>query len=193
MDKTEELRKIKEEIIASKDLPLYNYRIENSYFPVIGEGSHDAEVMFVGEAPGRNEAKQGRPFCGSAGKMLDNLLKTIGLERGSVYITNIVKDRPPENRDPEEQEICSYSPYLVRQIEIIKPKIVCALGRHSMKFIMEKYRLQKELDSISRIHGKLFQAESFAFIPLYHPAVAIYNGNMKKTLEEDFKILKQFL
>jgi len=193
MDKTEELRKIKEEIVAETNLPLYNYRTENKYFPVIGEGSHDAKIIFVGEAPGLNEAKQGRPFCGSAGRMLDSLLKTINLERNSVYITNIVKDRPPENRDPLEDEIKTYAPYLVRQIEIIKPRVVVALGRHSMKFIMEKYGLLGEVSSISLIHGKIFDTQGFKFIPLYHPAVAIYNGNMKNILEKDFKLLEQFI
>lgn len=193
MSKTDELRKIKDEIVSGDELPLFNYRKENGYFPVIGEGSHDAKIIFVGEAPGQNEAKTGRPFCGAAGRMLDFLLNSIDLKRELVYITNIVKDRPPENRDPTDIEISAYAPYLVKQIEIIKPEIVCALGRHSMKFIMEKYGLTNQLGSISSIHGKAFEADGFKFVPLYHPAVAIYNANMKKTLEEDFKILKKWL
>ncbi|MDP2909527.1 MAG: uracil-DNA glycosylase [bacterium] len=193
MSKTDELRKIKEEIISGINLPLYEYRTENRYFPVIGEGSHDAKVMFVGEAPGLNEAKQGRPFCGSAGRMLDKLLMSIDLKRENVYITNIVKDRPPENRDPSDAEIEAYAPFLMRQIEAMKPEAVCALGRHSMKFIMQEYGLLEQLSSISNLHGKIFNANGFKFIPLYHPAVAIYNGNMKKVLEEDFKMLKKFI
>ena len=99
-DRTEELRKIKDEIINAKNSPLYGYRIKNKYFPVIGEGSHNAKIMFIGEAPGKNEAETGRPFCGAAGHVLDELLESIGLNRKEVYITNILKDRPPENRDP---------------------------------------------------------------------------------------------
>lgn len=189
----EELKKIKEELIANKDCPLYKYRIENNYFPVIGEGNHEAKIMFVGEAPGQNEAKQGRPFCGAAGKMLDKLLASIDLKREDVYITNIVKDRPLDNRDPSDLEIQAYAPYLIRQIEIIKPEVVSALGRHSMKFIMEKYGLAGELNSISRIHGKIFETSNFKFIPLYHPAVALYNGSMLDVLKSDFSVLKRFI
>jgi uracil-DNA glycosylase len=189
-EKTEALKKIKEEVLDCKSCSLYDYRMANNYFPVIGEGSHEAKIIFVGEAPGQNEAKQGRPFCGASGKMLSKLLESIDLKREEVYITNIVKDRPPDNRDPSDEEIKVYSPFLVRQIEIIKPRVVCALGRHSMKFIMENYGLLDKLDSISKIHGKVFETSIFKFVPLYHPAVAIYNSNMKKVLESDFQILK---
>jgi len=193
MSKDDELKKIKDELLNCKDCPLYSYRIQNNYFPVIGEGSHEAKIVFVGEAPGLNEALKGRPFCGAAGKMLDKLLQSIDLKRDQVYITNIVKDRPPENRDPLDSEIEAYAPYLIRQIEIIKPEVVCALGRYSMKFIMGKYGLAGQADSISRIHGKVFEADNFKFIPLYHPAAALYNGSMRKTLEEDFSILKKYI
>jgi uracil-DNA glycosylase len=189
----EDLRKIKDELIFNTSIPLYLYRTENNYFPVIGEGNHEAKIMFVGEAPGQNEAKQGRPFCGAAGKMLDKLLTHIDLKRENVYITNIVKDRPPDNRDPSNEEISAYAPYLVRQIEIIKPEVVCALGRHSMKFIMEKYGLSDKLNSISKIHGQVFETKDFKFVPLYHPAVALYNGGMRGTLEKDFEVLKKIL
>src|SRR3989344_3352600 len=114
-DRTEQLRKIKDEVLVLKESPLYEDRIKNQVFPVIGEGSHYAKIMFVGEAPGKNEAKTGRPFVGAAGKLLDEFLASAGIKREDVYITNIVKDRPPLNRDPFPNEIDIYSPFLDRQ------------------------------------------------------------------------------
>ena len=189
-NKTELLKKIKDEVLNLKDSPLYQYRTENKYFPVIGEGSHDAEIMFIGEAPGQNEAKTGRPFCGRAGSVLDMLLASVGIERKDVYVTNIVKDRPPGNRDPFPEEISTYAPFLDRQIEIIKPKIVATLGRFSMQYVMNRYGLEWELSPISVIHGKVFDGPNFKFLPLYHPAAAIYNQHLLDTLKEDFKALK---
>ena len=195
-DQTEKMRKIKNEIVEAKDSPLYDYRVKNKYFPVIGEGGHSAKIMFIGEAPGKNEAETGRPFCGAAGYILDELLQSIGLDRKEVYVTNIVKDRPPLNRDPLPEEIEYYGPFLDRQIEIIKPEIIATLGRFSMTYIMKKFGLESELKSISTIHGKIFSAETsygkIKIIPLYHPAVAIYNNNTKETLKKDFEILKSF-
>ncbi len=194
-DRTERLRKIKDEIIGAKNSPLYGYRTQNKYFPVIGEGSHHAKIMFIGEAPGKTEAETGRPFCGAAGRVLDELLESINLNRKEVYITNIVKDRPPMNRDPLPKEINFYAPFLDRQIEIIKPKVIAALGRFSMAYIMEKFGLKSELESISKIHGRIFAAIApygeIKIIPLYHPAVAVY-GTSKEILKKDFKILKKF-
>src|SRR3989344_3381944 len=119
MDRTELLRKNNDEVINLNKSPLYKERIKNKVFPVIGEGSHHAKIMFIGEAPGRNEAATGRPFCGASGKILDELLASIGIDRKDVYVTNIVKDRPPFNRDPLPEEINAYGPFLDRQIEII--------------------------------------------------------------------------
>lgn len=197
MSKTEALKKIRDEIWNLKESPLYKYRTENNYYPVLGEGSHDAKIMFIGEAPGRNEAETGRPFCGAAGKLLDQFLKGINIERQEVYITNIVKDRPPENRDPLPQEIKLYSPFLVRQIEIIKPAVIATLGRFSMTFILELFGLPEKTKTITQLHGKILTATAkygpIKIVTLYHPAVAIYNGNTKKVLQEDFKILKPFM
>jgi len=195
MEKTEALRKIKDEIVELKDSPLYANRVENKYFPVIGEGNHDAEIVFIGEAPGENEAKTGRPFCGRAGKVLDTLLESIGIDRKSVYVTNIVKDRPPGNRDPLPDEIKIYAPFMDRQIEIIKPKVIATLGRFSMQYVMSRYGLDFELDSISKIHGEVFDTkmpwgDEIKVVPLYHPAAAIYNQHLLDTLKEDFKVLK---
>jgi DNA polymerase len=195
MTKIDLMRTIRDEILVLKESPLYKYRTENHYFPVIGEGSHDAEIMFVGEAPGRNEAESGKPFCGAAGKFLTELIESIGLSRDKVYITNIVKDRPPENRDPTPQEIEIYAPFLNRQIEIIQPKIIATLGRYSMAYVMKHFDLDLELDVISKIHGKTFQAHAsygpITIVTLYHPAAALYNGGMRETLKKDFQVLKR--
>ena len=189
MDKDGELKKIKDEVLALTGSELCTERAKNKYFPVIGEGSHAAKIMFVGEAPGENEAKTGRPFCGRAGKILDELLAFVGIERKDVYITNIVKDRPPGNRDPLPDEIELYAPFLDRQIDLIKPQVIATLGRFSMQYVMNRYGLEFELDSISKIHGKIFSADKFKVIPLYHPAAAIYNQQLLGTLKEDFKAL----
>ncbi len=193
----EKLRKIKQEILQGKNCLLYKYRIKNGFYPVIGEGNHQAKIMFIGEAPGLNEAKTGRPFCGKAGKILDELLDSVDIKRQEVYITNIVKDRPPGNRNPTNEEIQAYAPYLDRQIEIIKPKIICTLGNYSTAYIMKKYGLKTQIQGISKIHGRIFetgrQFDNVKIIPLYHPAVAVYNPNMMKTLKKDFKILARII
>lgn len=195
-DRTELLKKIKEEVLNLKESPLYQERVKNGVFPVIGEGSHHAKIMFVGEAPGKNEAATGRPFCGAAGKLLDEFLASVGIPRQDVYITNIVKDRPPFNRDPLPEEIKVYGPFLDRQIDIIRPEVIATLGRFSMDYIMSKFGLEAQLKSISQMHGKTFEAGSsygtVKIIPLYHPAVAIYNRNTKGELIKDFQILKSF-
>jgi DNA polymerase len=195
-EKTDLMRQIRDEVADLKESPLYEYRTRNKYYPVLGEGSHDANIMFIGEAPGKNEAETGRPFCGAAGRILDELLAHIETPREDVYITNIVKDRPPNNRDPLPSEIAIYAPFLMRQIETIQPKVIATLGRFSMKHIMEKFDLEEELRPISQIHGKVFEAEvSFGkikIVPLYHPAVAVYNADSKEELKKDFEILKEF-
>lgn len=196
MNKTDEMRKVRDEVCSLTSSPLYAHRRENKYYPVIGEGNHDATIMFVGEAPGRNEAKTGRPFCGAAGKILDELLASVAIPRESVYITNIVKDRPPENRDPTPQEIQAYGPFLDRQIEIIQPKVIATLGRYAMQYLMHKFNLGFELEPISKAHGKTYEANAnygtIYIVPIYHPAAAIYNQELKQTLEKDFKTLKPF-
>ncbi|MFH1990570.1 MAG: uracil-DNA glycosylase [Patescibacteria group bacterium] len=191
-NRTEQLKKIKDEIVAAKNSPLYDFRVKNNFLPVIGEGDHYAKIMFIGEAPGKNEALTGRPFCGAAGRILDELLQSINIDRKNVYVTNIVKDRPPFNRDPLPEEIEFYSPFLIRQIEIIKPEVIATLGRFSMAYIIKNFGLESELKPISIMHGKIFSAEKVTIIPLYHPAVAIYNNSTKETLKKDFEILKSF-
>jgi DNA polymerase len=150
---------------------------------VLGDGNPDADIVFIGEAPGKQEDEQGLPFVGASGRFLNEMLATAGLERGDVYITNIVKYRPPNNRDPLPEEKREFWPYLMRQLEIISPKVVITLGRHSgMAFIPDLV--------ISRDHGHArkvaFHEHEFLVIPLYHPAAALYNGSMRQTLIDDF-------
>ena len=204
------LREIKDEVVNCRKCSLYEERIKNGFYPVIGEGNHQAKILFCGEAPGLQEAKTGRPFCGAAGKILDELLESVGIKREDVYITNILKDRPPENRDPQPEEIKACVPYLERQIEIIKPEVICPLGRFAMEFLMEKFGLKEQIQGISKIHGKIFEPQviteniqsslfeqkrreikKIKIIPFYHPAVGIYNPHMKNILLQDFKVLKK--
>lgn len=196
MTKTDLMRAIKDEVMNLTASPLYEYRTKNKYFPVIGEGSHEAKIMFVGEAPGRNEALTGRPFCGAAGKVLDSLLAHAGIEHKDVYITNIVKDRPPENRDPLAGEIEAYGPFLDRQIEIIQPQAIAALGRYAMTYIMKKFDLELELEPIGKMHGRSFPARAsygdIDVIVLYHPCMAVYNPNNIDMLKKDFEILGKY-
>jgi len=192
MDAEEELKKIKEEIINCRKCPLYKTR----NYPVVGHGNHQTKIMFVGEAPGVQEDKTGRPFCGAAGKILDELLESVEIKRENIYITNILKDRPPKNRDPQKEEIEACVSYLEKQIEIIKPEVICPLGRYSMKFLMGKFGLKDQIQPISKIHGKVFESKSLfqdiILISFYHPAVATYNSNMKEILKKDFQVLKKF-
>lgn len=195
--KFERMKEIRDELLKFKESPLYNYRLENKYFPVVGEGSHNAQIMFIGEAPGKNEAETARPFCGRSGKVLDEMLESIELNRSDVYITNIVKDRPPENRDPTPEEIKLYAPFLDKQIEIIQPKVIATLGRFSMTYILNLLKHDQPILAIGDMHGKEFVTEtSFGtviVVPLYHPAVALYNGGNKDTLLKDFQILKKYV
>ena len=189
----EALKEVRDGVIDLKESPLYATRVK----PVVGEGDHFASVMLVGEAPGKNEAEQGRPFCGAAGKVLDELLELINLPRNEVYITNILKDRPPNNRDPLPQEIELYAPFLDRQIAIIKPEIIAALGRFAMIYLMERYGMRELIEPISQAHGKVFETEMeygpVTFVPLYHPAVAVYNRGMREALEGDFRVIERQL
>jgi uracil-DNA glycosylase family 4 len=185
------MHELEERIRACRKCPLGQLRTN----PVPGAGSYDAKVMFVGEAPGYWEDQKGLPFVGRAGKVLDELLAGIGLSREEVYITNIVKCRPPENRDPTEEEIKACSPYLDRQIDIIRPKVIVPLGRHSMRYILEKFGFPVE--PISRIHGERFEARTLfgkiIIMPMYHPAAALYKPPIREELEKDFKKLASII
>ena len=150
-------------------------------------GPCPADIMIVGEAPGFNEDRQGEPFVGAAGHLLDTLLARIGLGRSDVYITNVLKCRPPQNRDPMPNEVESCSPYLARQLALIKPKVVLVLGRHALE------RLLPGQGSISRVHGSLVRRGDVAYVPLYHPAAALHNGALVADLEHDFDRVKAYL
>jgi uracil-DNA glycosylase len=146
---------------------------------VFGYGNPDAELVFIGEAPGKHEDEKGLPFVGASGEYLNSLLADIGLSREQVYITNIVKYRPPENRDPRQSEKEAFLPYLLNQLEIIKPNIIVTLGRHSMNCFLPNY-------VIGDVHGKIQQVGALQILPLYHPAAALYNGKLRDTLRADF-------
>lgn len=146
---------------------------------VMGDGNPDADIVFIGEAPGKNEDEQGKPFVGAAGRFLEEMLSMISLKRADVYITNIVKYRPPNNRDPYPDEKAEFLPYLRQQLEIIKPKLIVTLGRHSMDSLLPGLR-------ISDVHGKPKRYKGQVYLPLFHPAAALYNGGMKQTLIDDF-------
>ena len=152
-----------------------------------GVGPCPADILIVGEAPGFNEDRQGEPFVGAAGKLLDTLLARIGLSRADVYITNVLKCRPPMNRDPMPNEADACSPYLKRQLELVQPKVVLILGRHALE------RLMPGQGSISRIHGSLVKRGDVAYVPLYHPAAALHNGALVADLEHDFDRVKAYL
>lgn len=196
-DRVTQLEKMAEEVRNLSASPLYEYRQANKYSMVFGEGSPQAAIMFIGEAPGEREAKTGRPFVGASGRFLNELLGSIGLQREDVYITNVVKDRPPENRDPTAAEIQLYQPFLLRQIELIQPQVIVTLGRFAMDFVLKQFNVPEKGQKISQLHGKLLQAQTgfgpISVVPLYHPAVALYTRDQAETLKQDFQVLKQFV
>jgi DNA polymerase len=158
---------------------------------VLGDGSVDAQILFIGEAPGKKEDEQGIPFIGSAGKFLNDLLASISLSRKDIYITNIVKYRPPDNRDPSEQEILDCLEWLIEEIRIINPSLIVTLGRHAMNHFLPDAK-------ISEVHGKAYFQDISRLgeryiLPLYHPAAALYNGGLRATLFQDFKKIPHML
>jgi len=153
---------------------------------VPGEGDASAEIMFIGQCPGFHEDQQGRPFVGRAGQLLDELLTSIGLKREKVFITNIVKGRPPENRDPMADEVRSCSPYLERQIKIINPKLIITLGRFASEFFIPDGK-------ISQIHGVPHRVKGLLVLPLYHPAAALRSGGVAEVLRDDFRKIPKVL
>jgi uracil-DNA glycosylase family 4 len=146
---------------------------------VFGAGNPDADVVFIGEAPGKNEDLKGEPFVGAAGKFLNEMLQMIGMNRDDIYITNIVKYRPPNNRDPEPAEKDAFLPFLDMQMAVIQPKLIVTLGRHSMECFLPGLR-------ISAVHGEPKRKDGQVYLPLYHPAAALYNGGLRQTLIDDF-------
>lgn len=186
MNKAEKLNKLKQRMEEDKSLPLR----EGATQLVFGEGSPDADIYFFGEAPGFWEDQKARPFVGQSGRLLDEAMQGIGLKREGVYISNIVRFRPPENRDPTDEEIAAFAPYIDEEIEIIDPKIIVTLGRFSMgKFIPGV--------KISQIHGKprtiKWKGKDLILLPMYHPAAALRAGAVMKEFKEDFKRIPELL
>ncbi|MDA1197220.1 MAG: uracil-DNA glycosylase [Nanoarchaeota archaeon] len=195
ISKEDLLLDLKQQIWQNKSLPLR----ASATNIVFGKGNPEAKILFIGEAPGANEDLEGIPFVGAAGKQLDKLLQSIGLTIEDVYIANILKYRPPNNRDPNEEEIVSHTPYLIEQIKIIQPEVVATLGNFSTKFMLAKCDTQKmkTIAGITALHGKPTKVQlpdlKVTIIPLYHPAAMLYNPKLRTTQEEDFQIIKKFL
>lgn len=186
MDKKSALLNLKERMQEDKNLPLR----EGATQLVFGEGSPDTQIYFLGEAPGYWEDQRGRPFVGQAGKLLDQSIEDLGLKRPGVYISNVVRFRPPENRDPLPEELDAFAPYVDEEIEIINPKIIVTLGRFSMgKFLPGA--------KISQVHGKIHQVKwkgkDIVVVPMYHPAAALRNGEVMRQFKLDFKIIPEAL
>ena len=185
MDKQTALDSLRSEILERRVCPELAAQATQI---VMGDGNFDADIVFIGEAPGKKEDEQGVPFIGAAGKFLDQMLAAAGMMRSDVYITNIVKYRPPNNRDPLPEEKAAFLPYLLRQLEIIDPKAIITLGRHSMEYFLPEVK-------IGEVHGQALRKKvvyhdktehEWLIIPLYHPAAALYNGGMRQTLIDDF-------
>lgn len=186
MDKKQKLAELKQKMQADQSLPLRKGATQL----VFGEGNVDAEIYFLGEAPGFYEDRDGRPFVGQAGKLLDKNLENIGLKREDVYISNVVRFRPPENRDPEPEELLAFAPYVDEEINIIQPKLIVTLGRFSMgKFLPDV--------KISQVHGQArivrFQGQDYTVLPMYHPAAALRATAVLNEFEKDFQKIPQVL
>jgi uracil-DNA glycosylase family 4 len=188
-EKEQAIARMAEEIIGKDITPELSAQATQL---VMGDGNLDADIVFIGEAPGKNEDEQGVPFVGAAGRFLNTMLEAASMERSDVYITNIVKYRPPNNRDPLPEEKTAFWPYLLRQLEIIDPKVVITLGRHSMEYFLPGMK-------IGDVHGKPkrinFGDHKIVIMPLFHPAAALYNGSLRQTLIDDFlkvpKVIEQ--
>jgi len=194
MNKEQELNILKEAILEDKTLPLR----ENGKL-VFGKGNPEAKIVFIGEAPGEKEAEQGVPFVGRAGQELDKLLRTINLSLEEVYICNILKFRPPKNRDPNIEEIKTHTPYLIKQLKIIDPEIIITLGNYATKFVLANFKAEnmKLIQGISKLHGIIktisLENKQFKVIPIYHPAAMLYNPRLRDSFERDFFVIAKTL
>ncbi|TSC72106.1 MAG: DNA polymerase bacteriophage-type [Parcubacteria group bacterium Gr01-1014_38] len=181
-EKARELQKIADEVELCQLCPLYKTGTRG----VPGEGNPEAEILFIGEGPGQKEDELGRPFVGPAGQLLEELLRHVGLTRSDVYIANVIKHRPPGNRDPLPDELEACWPYLRRQIEVIQPKVIVLLGRHALeRFLPGK--------SISQVRGKAYRVGGMVYFAMYHPAAALYQGSLRDTLFTDMEKLPAIL
>lgn len=188
-DAAAKLASIRQQILDDKVCPELAHEATQLVF---GDGSPNADIVFIGEAPGKNEDVQGKPFVGASGKFLSEMLETVGLKREDVYITNIVKYRPPNNRDPLPEEKKAFLPYLQSQLEAIAPKVVVTLGRHSTNCFLPDLQISKSHGEPKRVKLQFKDSEDsdsvleVVILPLYHPAAALYNGGMRQTLIDDF-------
>ncbi|MBU2616107.1 MAG: uracil-DNA glycosylase [Nanoarchaeota archaeon] len=191
MDKIDLLKEV-EDRCKSANLPLKEWATNL----VFGKGNPSARIVFVGEAAGRNEDLQGVPFVGAAGKNLDKLLSSVGLSLDDVYVANILKYRPPENRDPSPEEIRAHTPWLVEQVKVIQPSVICSLGNYATKFFLSGGNVDsmKNMPGITQVHGKVriidFMGLRIKLIPLFHPAAIIYNRSLIDSWESDMEIVK---
>ncbi len=182
MDRLDALRIVAEQVSVCEACTLHHSRKHS----VPGEGPSDAKLMLIGEGPGFYENEQGRPFVGQAGKLLEDLLASIGMRREQVFITNVVKCRPPGNRDPQPDELTACAGYLDRQIEVIRPEIIVTLGRFSMAKFLPNVR-------ISDVHGQSFTVRGQLVVPMYHPAAALHQPSLRPQLEKDFQHLPEYI
>lgn len=195
MSNREQLEELKTEILKN----LHDHLSEKANNLVFGKGNPDADILFIGEAPGEQEDLQGIPFVGRAGKELDKLLNGIDLAIDDVYIANILKYRPPKNRDPNMEEIKGHTPYLIKQIEIIKPKVIATLGNYSTKFVLAEFEPDnmKGIAGMADLHGKpqkiFVKGNEFTVVPIYHPAAMLYRPKLRETLEDDFKVMEEIV
>jgi uracil-DNA glycosylase len=191
------LKAVRDDLVGATASPLYQFRTENRLFPVLGEGSPDANLMFIGEAPGKSEAEIGRPFVGPSGEVLAEMLRSINLKRSDVFVTNLILDRPPAKRDPTPEEIEFYTPFVDRIIDIIQPAVIATLGRFAMTYMLKKLDLPDKRGTITQLHGVLIKTKlrygEIHLVPLFHPAVVLYTASHKDVLLKDFQKLKLFI
>ncbi|MCA9478587.1 MAG: uracil-DNA glycosylase [Nanoarchaeota archaeon] len=191
----EELNAIKQDILDHLICPLKDAATNM----VFGKGNPDADILFIGEAPGQKEDEQGIPFVGRAGQELDKQLHLIGLSLDEVYIANILKYRPPQNRDPTSEEIRNHTPYLIRQIQVIKPKVIITLGNYATKFVLAGFNPDgmAKITGVSALHGKRITLDiegvTYQVMPMFHPAAMMYNPKLRESFEKDFQMVASLL
>ncbi len=195
MPKTDQFNSIYQKLLNLTQSPLYQYRIQNHYQPVLGEGSLSANLMLIGEAPGEKEAQSGKPFVGAAGRLLDSFLQNASIPRSEVFITSLLHDRPPQNRNPHQTEIELYFPFTLELISLITPSIIACLGRFSTQTLFTHFGLNP--GPLNQIRGQFFPVHTafnqINLVALYHPAAALYNPSLKPKLETDYQQLSHFL
>lgn len=189
----QQLHALFEEIESDVHAPLYHERLGNGYRAVLGEGKPGARIMFIGEAPGAREAVFGRPFIGAAGHLLHDLLKMQRIERRQVYLTNLVKDRAPEGRNPTHAEIAHYAQYLEREIAILQPLLIVPMGKLTMEHILHRFHVPHEHARIVEMHGQVLSGTAdygkVKIVPLLHPSAALYDSSCLRTLAQDIRVV----